>query len=84
MALKPSDMAARIGTGLLSFPVTHFNSSDQLDAASYRKHVAWLLEHKIGAGGFGEAWLAKHAWNTKEKPRAVKFCTEPQARLKRS
>ena len=26
MAMKPSDMAARIARGLLSFPVTHFDA----------------------------------------------------------
>ncbi len=41
---------------------------------------SWLLEHRLGGGGFGEVWLARHAWNPKEKPRAVKFCTDPDAR----
>jgi 5-dehydro-4-deoxyglucarate dehydratase len=58
MALNPSEMAARIGRGLLSFPVTHFDADDRFDAASYRKHCAWLLEHEpagfFAAGGTGE------------------------------
>jgi 5-dehydro-4-deoxyglucarate dehydratase len=58
MALKPTEMAARIGRGLLSFPVTHFTSDDRFDAGNYRKHCAWLLEHEcaglFAAGGTGE------------------------------
>ncbi len=41
---------------------------------------SWLLDRKLGGGGFGEVWLARHAWNAAEKPRAVKFCTDPDAR----
>ncbi|HEY1189853.1 MAG TPA: serine/threonine-protein kinase, partial [Gemmata sp.] len=41
---------------------------------------SWVLERKLGGGAFGEVWLARHAWNTKEPPRAVKFCTDPAAR----
>lgn len=58
MAMKPSDMASRIASGLLSFPVTHFTTDDRFDAANYRRHCAWLLEHKaaglFAAGGTGE------------------------------
>jgi 5-dehydro-4-deoxyglucarate dehydratase len=58
MGMKPSDMAAAIKRGLLSFPVTHFDTDDRFDAAAYRKHCAWLLEHEaaalFAAGGTGE------------------------------
>ncbi len=58
MATRPTDMAARIAKGLLSFPVTHFDSDDRFNEAAYRKHVSWLLEHDISgvfaAGGTGE------------------------------
>jgi 5-dehydro-4-deoxyglucarate dehydratase len=58
MSMKPTEMAARIGRGLLSFPVTHFNASDRFDPEAYRRHVSWLLEREIAgvfaAGGTGE------------------------------
>lgn len=41
---------------------------------------SWLLERKLGGGGFGEVWLTKHEWNDKEKLRAIKFCLDPEAR----
>jgi 5-dehydro-4-deoxyglucarate dehydratase len=51
-------MATRIGEGLLSFPVTHFDHEYELDEERYREHVAWLLDHKpaavFAAGGTGE------------------------------
>jgi 5-dehydro-4-deoxyglucarate dehydratase len=53
-----SDLAARVGKGLLSFPVTHFRSDLSFDEAAYRQHVAWLLEHApagiFAPGGTGE------------------------------
>ena len=58
MGMKPSDMAASIARGLLSFPVTHFDAEDRFDVGAYRKHCAWLLEHEpagfFAAGGTGE------------------------------
>jgi len=56
--MSPQEMAARIGSGLLSFPVTHFDSEFRFDEAPYRAHCAWLLEHDVAglfaAGGTGE------------------------------
>ena len=54
----PAEMAATIGKGLLSFPVTHFDTDFQFDEDGYRRHCSWLLEHKVAglfaAGGTGE------------------------------
>jgi 5-dehydro-4-deoxyglucarate dehydratase len=51
-------MARRLGSGLLSFPVTHFDSDLNFDEAAYRAHCAWMLEHELAglfaAGGTGE------------------------------
>lgn len=58
MALSPTQMAQRIGKGLLSFPVTHFDTSNRFDVERYRAHCAWLMEHELAglfaAGGTGE------------------------------
>jgi 5-dehydro-4-deoxyglucarate dehydratase len=58
MSMKPTEMAAALGRGLLSFPVTHFNDKDRFDPEAYRKHCGWLLQHDIAglfaAGGTGE------------------------------
>src|SRR6476659_1097248 len=56
--MSPQEMAARIGSGLLSFPVTHFDAALRFDEAPYRAHCGWLLEHDVAglfaAGGTGE------------------------------
>lgn len=56
--MLPQEMAAKIGSGLLSFPVTHFDAELKFAAAPYRQHCAWLLEHDVAglfaAGGTGE------------------------------
>lgn len=58
MAFTPTEMARRIGEGLLSFPVTHFDVANRFDADRYRAHCAWLMEHELAglfaAGGTGE------------------------------
>ena len=54
----PTEMAKKITSGLLSFPVTHFKSDLSFDAAPYREHCDWLLQHPVSglfaAGGTGE------------------------------
>jgi 5-dehydro-4-deoxyglucarate dehydratase len=56
--MSPSELAKKIGEGLLSFPVTHFTKEFAFDEAPYRKHISWLLEHNpaglFAAGGTGE------------------------------
>lgn len=56
--MAPEEMATKLGQGLLSFPVTHFDQNSQFDEAPYRDHCAWLLKHDVSglfaAGGTGE------------------------------
>lgn len=56
--LTPLEMARQVGVGLLSFPVTHFDGQLEFDEPTYRRHLAWLLEHHpaalFAAGGTGE------------------------------
>jgi 5-dehydro-4-deoxyglucarate dehydratase len=57
---SPTDLAAQLKSGLLSFPVTHFTDDLELDEAAYRKHLAWLSEFPVAglfaAGGTGEGF----------------------------
>lgn len=51
-------MARQTGSGLLSFPVTHFNERLDFDEPGFRAHISWLLEYHPAAlfapGGTGE------------------------------
>ena len=57
---SPTDLAAQLKSGLLSFPVTHFTDDLQFDEEGYRKHLAWLAEYPVAglfaAGGTGEGF----------------------------
>lgn len=58
-SLTPPELAQRIGSGLLSFPVTHFRPDDHsFDEGAYREHIARLGAYEVGglfaAGGTGE------------------------------
>lgn len=57
-AYSPQDLAKKIGSGLLSFPVTAFAADLSLDETRYREHVAWMSSHDVAglfaAGGTGE------------------------------
>ncbi|MFX4222939.1 MAG: 5-dehydro-4-deoxyglucarate dehydratase [Thalassobaculum sp.] len=58
MPLSPQELKWRMGTGLLSFPVTHFDRNLQFAEAPYRDHVSWLSSYDaatlFAAGGTGE------------------------------
>ena len=56
--MSPEEIKSRVGSGLLSFPVTHFTSDYKLNLDSYRRHVSWLSGYEaaalFAAGGTGE------------------------------
>ena len=57
---SPSELAATLKEGLLSFPVTPFTADGEVDAARYAEHIAWQTSFGIGglfaAGGTGEGF----------------------------
>lgn len=57
---EPAAFASRLGTGLLSFPVTHFTDELAFDEPAYRDHLSWLSGHDVAglfaAGGTGEGF----------------------------
>jgi len=56
--MAPEELAKKIGSGLLSFPVTHFTPDFAFDEGPYREHIEWLLQFGpaglFAAGGTGE------------------------------
>jgi 5-dehydro-4-deoxyglucarate dehydratase len=58
--LPPDALADRLKSGLLSFPVTHFDADLQFDEARYREHLAWQAGFDVAglfaAGGTGEGF----------------------------
>ncbi|MDA0564679.1 5-dehydro-4-deoxyglucarate dehydratase [Streptomonospora sp. S1-112] len=58
--MHPGDLADRLKSGLLSFPVTHFDRDLAFDEARYREHLAWQAGHGVSglfaAGGTGEGF----------------------------
>jgi 5-dehydro-4-deoxyglucarate dehydratase len=56
--MDPQDLAQKIGSGLLSFPVTHFDTDGLFDETAYRSHLSWLAQYTpaglFAAGGTGE------------------------------
>lgn len=56
--MDPREMARRLGSGLLSFPVTHFDASLAFAEDEFRQHCSWLLQRDVAglfaAGGTGE------------------------------
>lgn len=58
MTFTPTEVAHKLGSGLLSFPVTHFHADHSFDEERYREHIAWLsgfpASGLFAAGGTGE------------------------------
>lgn len=56
--MSPEEIKSHVGSGLLSFPVTHFTPDYKLNLESYRRHVEWLsgfgAAALFAAGGTGE------------------------------
>jgi 5-dehydro-4-deoxyglucarate dehydratase len=54
----PQEIARKLGSGLLSFPVTHFKDDHSFDEAAYRENIGWLGQFDasglFAAGGTGE------------------------------
>ncbi len=79
MTIDPSELKTRVGSGLLSFPVTHFARDGSFDEVAYRK----FLEEVVGngpaalfvAGGTGEFF----SLSTSEFAAVVRAATETAA-----
>jgi len=58
--IPPGELANRLATGLLSFPVTHFDDRLAFDEPRYREHLAWQADFGVAglfaAGGTGEGF----------------------------
>ncbi|HET8595941.1 MAG TPA: 5-dehydro-4-deoxyglucarate dehydratase [Intrasporangium sp.] len=58
--LAHDELAHLLGTGLLSFPVTHFTPELAFDERGYREHLSWLSGFKVAGlfagGGTGEGF----------------------------
>jgi len=56
--MTPAEIKAKLGSGLLSFPVTHFDGEGRFARESYQSHVEWLAGYRapvlFAAGGTGE------------------------------
>jgi 5-dehydro-4-deoxyglucarate dehydratase len=58
--LPPAELATRLKSGLLSFPVTHFDADLQFDEPRYRQPLSWQAGFDVAglfaAGGTGEGF----------------------------
>lgn len=70
--MNPNELKKAVGSGLLSFPVTHFDQDLTFDEAKYRSHVEWLAGYDaaalFAAGGTGEFF----SLNPSEIPQVVR------------
>lgn len=55
MTLSPESLRDTLGTGLLSFPVTHATADLAFDENAYREHVAW--QSAVSSNGLAAAGL---------------------------
>jgi 5-dehydro-4-deoxyglucarate dehydratase len=73
---NPADLAARLKTGLLSFPVTHFDADLRFDEARYREHLTWQAGYDVAGlfagGGTGEGF----SLTTQEMDRVVRVAVD--------
>ncbi|MFF4837628.1 5-dehydro-4-deoxyglucarate dehydratase [Streptomyces sp. NPDC001315] len=57
-SFTPAELRSRLGSGLLSFPVTHFKDDLSFDEDAYRQNIVRLAKYDVGglfaAGGTGE------------------------------
>lgn len=74
--MTPREMAQKIGSGLLSFPVTPFKADYSFDEKTYRSNMDWLCGYDVAglfaAGGTGEFFSLTPA----EVPQVVKVAVE--------
>ena len=74
--MTPAEMAKQLGSGLLSFPVTHFRDDFSFDEATYRDNLSRLADYKVSglfaAGGTGEFFSLTPA----EIDRVLRACIE--------
>ncbi|MBB3285716.1 MULTISPECIES: 5-dehydro-4-deoxyglucarate dehydratase [unclassified Rhizobium] len=70
--MNPIELKKAVGSGLLSFPVTHFDQNLTFDEAKYRSHIEWLAGFDaaalFAAGGTGEFF----SLNPSEIPQVVR------------
>lgn len=56
--MNPIELKKTINSGLLSFPVTHFDDDLEFNKSAYQNHVSWLSQYPaaalFAAGGTGE------------------------------
>ncbi len=74
--MTPAEMAKQLGSGLLSFPVTHFRDDLSFDEPAYRDNLSRLADYKVSglfaAGGTGEFFSLTPA----EIDRVLRACIE--------
>ena len=74
--LPPQELANRLTSGLLSFPVTHFDADLRFDERGYREHLAWQSGFDVAGlfagGGTGEGF----SLTTQELDRVVRTAVD--------